>query len=226
MKKIISSIIFFSIAMYIFSFEFKDIEGSWLPAYEIKSYDSKYIYINNLGYKNIPNVSVLIMLSAIDNDLGVIQQFGISSVLTINAISHNNDNDFILSCYVMHNDKDNEWEKLDDFELKIHFIDKDEITMYNFFSGGKKEITWYRISGPAGIPMQNAVLNDSRVRLRVKPNLSCDTWSFLNKGDTVKIKDKSEEPFTIDGESWYWYKVETDDYPDGWVYGKYLDIEK
>ena len=51
MKKIISSIIFFPIAMYIFSFEFKDIEGSWLPAYEIKSYDSKYIY--NLGYKNI-----------------------------------------------------------------------------------------------------------------------------------------------------------------------------
>lgn len=49
---------------------------------------------------------------------------------------------------------------------------------------------------------------------------------LLNKGDTVKIKDKSEEPFTIDGESWYWYKVETDDYPDGWVYGKYLDIEE
>ena len=70
------------------------------------------------------------------------------------------------------------------------------------------------------------ILNDSRVRLRVKPNLSCDTWDFLNKGDTVKIKDKSEEPFTIDGESWYWYKVETDDYPDGWVYGKYLDIEE
>jgi hypothetical protein len=56
--------------------------------------------------------------------------------------------------------------------------------------------------------------------------LTCDTWALLDKGLPVKIKDKSSEPMEIDGESWYWYKVESENLPDGWVYGKYLDIEE
>jgi len=48
----------------------------------------------------------------------------------------------------------------------------------------------------------------------------------LDKDLPVKIKDKSEKKFEVDGEKWYWYKVEYPNYPDGWVYGKYLDIEK
>lgn len=76
------------------------------------------------------------------------------------------------------------------------------------------------------VTKQSAVLNDTRVRLRVKPNLSCQTVTHLNKGDKVKITDRSDEIFEIDGESWYWYKVETTDLKNGWVYGKYLDIEK
>jgi len=47
----------------------------------------------------------------------------------------------------------------------------------------------------------------------------------LNTGDRVVIKDKTDEKFTIDGESWCWYKVEFEGYPDGWVYGKYVDVE-
>lgn len=71
-----------------------------------------------------------------------------------------------------------------------------------------------------------ATINDRRVRLRSESNLSCDTWGLLNKGDKVQIKDKTAEPFEIGGEHWYWYKVETEGYPDGWVYGKYLDIDE
>ncbi|QTQ10860.1 SH3 domain-containing protein [Treponema parvum] len=85
---------------------------------------------------------------------------------------------------------------------------------------------WYRISSPAKIPIKNAVLNDSNVRLRVKPNLNCDTWAKLSKGTKVKVKDKSSEKYEIDGEKWYWYKVDIENLPDGWVYGKYLDIEE
>ena len=48
---------------------------------------------------------------------------------------------------------------------------------------------------------------------------------YLEKGDAVKIVDRSDEKFEIDGESWYWYEVETTDEQTGWVYGKYLDIE-
>lgn len=82
----------------------------------------------------------------------------------------------------------------------------------------------YRISGPAKIPVKEGTINDTRVRLRTKPNLSSETWGFLSIGDKVKVKDKSAEKYEIDGESWYWYKVDLPNYPEGWVYGKYVDI--
>jgi hypothetical protein len=74
--------------------------------------------------------------------------------------------------------------------------------------------------------LYSATINDNRVRLRTEPNLTSQIVALLESGYQVKIKDKSEEPQTIDGESWYWYKVESDGYPDGWVYGKYLDIKE
>jgi len=56
--------------------------------------------------------------------------------------------------------------------------------------------------------------------------LSCETLGYLEKGDIVKIVDRSDEKFEIDGENWHWYQVKTTDEQTGWVYGKYLDIEK
>ena len=112
----------------------------------------------------------------------------------------------------------------DNYHYSITIIDDDEIIFDDF--GYSKDTHFYRLSGPAKIPVKNAVINDSRVRLRVKPNLTCDTWALLDKGLPVKIKDKSKEKFEIDGESHYWYKVDNPNYPDGWVYGKYLDIEE
>ncbi len=76
------------------------------------------------------------------------------------------------------------------------------------------------------IPEKKAKCNDSRVRLRLEPNLSCQTLGYLNTNDCVVIKDRSEEKFEINGEYWYWYKVDYPSLPDGWGYGKYLDIEK
>ena len=74
--------------------------------------------------------------------------------------------------------------------------------------------------------LYNATVNDFRVRLRSEPNLSCETLSYFYTGDKVKIIDQTNEPYEIDGESHYWYKVESGTYPVGWVYGKYLDIEE
>lgn len=73
--------------------------------------------------------------------------------------------------------------------------------------------------------LYNATVNDFRVRLRSEPNLNCETLSYFYTGDKVKIIDQTDEPYEIDGESHYWYKVESGTYPVGWVYGKYLDIE-
>ena len=71
-----------------------------------------------------------------------------------------------------------------------------------------------------------AFCNDNRVRIRKQPNLNCETLGYLNKGDKVYIKGNSEKKQTIDNESWYWNQVELPDGITGWVYGKYLDIEK
>ena len=114
-------------------------------------------------------------------------------------------------------------------ELQIDkgIIDNEEIILNDLvFYDDEINKRFYRISGPSKIPIKNAVINDNRVRLRVKPNLTCETWAFLDKGLHVKIKDKSKKKVEIDGEKWYWYKVDNPEYPDGWVYGKYLDIEK
>ena len=107
----------------------------------------------------------------------------------------------------------------------LFFLDEDtiEIKANNTFANISKLV---RISTYPKISIKDAIINDNRVRLRVKPNLTCDTWALLDKGLPVKIKDKSKKKFEIDGEKWYWYKVDHPDYPDGWLYGKYLDIEK
>ena len=70
------------------------------------------------------------------------------------------------------------------------------------------------------------VKSDSKVRIRKEPNLNCETITYLNKDDDVKIYDRSDEMFEINNEEWYWYQVKTDNDITGWVYGKYLDIEK
>lgn len=111
----------------------------------------------------------------------------------------------------------------DSEKILIKIVDNDEIIFDDF--SYPKETHFYRISGPAKISLRNAVINDNKVRIRIKPNLKCDTWAYLNKGDKVVIKDISTEQYEINGESWYWYKVDYPELPDGWVYGKYLDIK-
>jgi hypothetical protein len=73
--------------------------------------------------------------------------------------------------------------------------------------------------------LYNATINDYKVKLYSEPNANSQTLSFFYEGNKVKIIDQTEDQYEIDGESWYWYKVESGTYPIGWVYGKYLDIE-
>jgi len=121
-----------------------------------------------------------------------------------------------------------------DWNIQMKIIPIDEQRCHIILSGDDTEnhtlygleSVWYRTYSPSRIPIKNATINDTRVRLRVNPNLNSDTWALLDKGLSVKIKDKSKEKFEIDGESHYWYKVDNPNYPDGWVYGKYLDIEE
>ena len=68
------------------------------------------------------------------------------------------------------------------------------------------------------------IINDTRVRLRSKPNLNSEVLGFFNRGDKLKVVDWSNEKQKIGEMEAYWYKVESENSPDGWVYGKYVDI--
>ena len=70
----------------------------------------------------------------------------------------------------------------------------------------------------------DGVINDARVRLRSKPNLNSAVLGSFNTGDKLKVVDWSNEKQKIGGMEAYWYKVESKNYPDGWLYGKYVDI--
>ncbi|AEE16455.1 SH3 domain-containing protein [Treponema brennaborense] len=68
-----------------------------------------------------------------------------------------------------------------------------------------------------------AAINDSRVRVRSEPNLKCETLDYVNKGDSVKILDRSTDKQQIGDMNDYWYNVELQNGTKGWVYGAYID---
>ncbi|AEE17395.1 SH3 domain-containing protein [Treponema brennaborense] len=69
----------------------------------------------------------------------------------------------------------------------------------------------------------NGTINDSRVRVRSEPNLKCETLDYVNKGDSVKILDRSTDKQQIGDMNDYWYNVELQNGTKGWVYGAYID---
>ena len=161
------------------------------------------------------------------NKKGLFGLIGIQNPWLVDKISINNNRVELISYGINYYYDDDGFHKniSDNMEIiNITIIDNDEVVFDDF--SYPKGTHFYRISRPANKPIKQAVINDSNVRLRVKPNLNCDTWTKLQKGTQVKIKDKSKEKFEIDGEKWHWYYVDADSLPDGWVYGKYLDIKK
>lgn len=68
-------------------------------------------------------------------------------------------------------------------------------------------------------------LNDSRVRIRARPDLESDTIGYLSKGQVVDIIDVSDQQMIIGEMSAFWYKILTSDYSAGWVYGYFIDIQ-
>lgn len=73
--------------------------------------------------------------------------------------------------------------------------------------------------------VQVGVITDTRVRLRSEPNLQSETLDHLDTGDRLIILDKSAEQQQIDTMTDYWYKVQAEGYPEGWVYGAFVDYE-
>ena len=105
---------------------------------------------------------------------------------------------------------------------KIIFISNYEIKITDETGVGS---IWYKIDDFNPKKNDKAVCNDNKVRIRTRPDLTSETWGYLYINDYVTIEDKTMELYEINGESWYWYRVDSPKFPDGWVYGKYLDMK-
>jgi len=116
-------------------------------------------------------------------------------------------------------------ESLDEKEVIIHFLNEDSFWIESKnYKTYDKDAAWYRLSGENSMS-KAASINDDRVRIRVQPSLDCDTWGFLNKGEKVTVIDTSKDKQKIGNMENYWYKVDAQGYPDGWVYGEYITFE-
>jgi hypothetical protein len=116
-----------------------------------------------------------------------------------------------------------------DLSFTFHFIDRDTVWVeYENINGTNgvydNGTYWHRISGSAAMPIQAGEIIDDRVRLRVKPNLKSDTFCFLNNEEKIAIIDKCTNKEKIGDMENYWYKVQVDGKPDGWVYGAYINV--
>lgn len=98
----------------------------------------------------------------------------------------------------------------------IIFNDKNSITI----TRGKKTQTYYIMDGHDKNFIQKAVTNTENVKIYVKPSDSSFSWGTFSVKSKLSIREKSDSKDTINGESYYRYRVLNPTLPDDWVFGK------
>lgn len=159
--------------------------------------------------------------------LGMLKHSGLSFGYLIKSLSFNG-NKITCECYIGHfSDGDIEIysEKfnvtitiIDDSWIQIEGLEKESLL--------KESNKLYRVKEGRKKPVHRAVVNDSFVRLRTEPNLQSHTMYILPKNLEVLVVDQSDSFTEIDGEKWCWYKIQSFYFFDGWIYGKYLNINQ
>lgn len=211
-------ILIFLTIIFLPSFSFAQnhiLDGSWDQFFWKEDYTPSFtweFYTHKCSWGNVKCLKWPFIID-IEEDCFYSENFPACIILDISRINENSERYLLFSPIT---------KKF--YSELITFISDDIIQIVA--EGSNYPSTYYRISGPARIPVQNAVVNTPQVRCLTESSFAGETWGYLNAGDKVLIKDISDEPFEIDGESWYWYRVESESLPDGWVYGKYLNIEE
>jgi hypothetical protein len=114
--------------------------------------------------------------------------------------------------------------------MRVHFADYNtfwfEEIQPEMIHGVGSEASWYRMSGPGARKMVTGVANDSKIRIRMSPDLRGKVLGHLEKGDEITVIGLTEKKEKIDGLESSWHKVKTTAGLEGWVYGAYLDLEE
>lgn len=88
-----------------------------------------------------------------------------------------------------------------------------------------KEIETLRKEIIIGISIKYGLLNNSRVRIRIAPNLQSEHIGFLDESQRVEILEITEDKMKIENMESEWYRIKTDSGLIGWSYGYFIDIE-
>ena len=218
------SLIFSGFILFAENADLSFFNGTWAPEDQLPakvkielSYDEFYLNDSSLDFY------------AYDGEapyLGMFKHSGLSYGYLVKTCNVKN-NVYVCECCegaFTGDDEVQTWgEKL---ELKISVLGDDWIEI----EGLEKEPLLensnklYRVKEERRKPVQRAVVNDSSVRLRTEPNLKSKTLYLLPAKYEVLIIDKSDNVTEIDGEKWFWYKIRSKYCFDGWIYGKYLDL--
>lgn len=73
----------------------------------------------------------------------------------------------------------------------------------------------------SSIKMEDGVVNDLNVRIRLEPNTKSLVLGKVQTGTNVKII-KQSEPYIADGKNNCWYQIQLDGYPICWIFGEYI----
>ena len=150
--------------------------GTWASKdvcdYYININDFSSLKKNKFNEKFFTDDGLIIRLSDERCEFGII---GDSNPWKINKFEINKQTITLHCNRILYNYDNNNFNSSisDDSEkILIKIVDNDEIIFDDF--SYPKETHFYRISGPAKISIRNAVINDNKVRIRIKPNLKCD----------------------------------------------------
>ena len=85
----------------------------------------------------------------------------------------------------------------------------------------------YYIGRDWGFPSNRAgILNDDKVRVRLHPGTGEIILGQVDKGVAIIILEQTPDSETIDGTAAPWYKVKLPNGLVGWVFGRYVDVQK
>lgn len=218
-------LVFFSLNIYAKDIDLSFLKGTWAPENELPSNVQIQLKYDQF-YPNDSSFDFFLF-----NDtypyLGMLKLSGLSYGYLIKSYSIK-DESLICECYLGHF-SDNDIEVYPEkYNVTITIIDDSWILIDGLENESilKKSNRLYRVKEGRKEPVHRAVVNDSFVRVRTAPNLQSQTMYLLPKDLKVQVVDQSDTVTEIDGEKWCWYKIRSIYTFDGWIYGKYLDINQ
>jgi len=158
-------------------------------------------------------------------DWGYYRISGIGGVGAIYSVSKKEDNMFVFEYgyYPSSSDSNEKPVKLSEPNICTVYIQNENTLILVNPPLGIYRKTLYRknYAKNSNIKMEDGVVNNLNVKIRLEPNTKGIILGKLQTGDNVKILKQSEH-YEADGKHNYWYQIQLEGYPICWIFGEYV----